>query len=433
MDGKADRRKRLLTAFNWCLFVIFFAVLEFHSISSDFVFTYAVGNAYLIYLILVGNGLFSIYDMIGWFSSPGGGSSQGSPEESPDQLIVIPPDRRARVSHSVGIVLAGGGGKGAYQIGCWRAIQRRGLKIDAVSGTSIGALNAVVIARQEPALTDFIEYFWRHISASQLGRLDVMRLLFAPWTYATYRQRYKRDLPPLSVVPLIAAVAVLTLCLAWLLKSQIQWSRSSPSTYWITWLWVIVLVIYGLRLLMAGAMELGLIPMSPGVIFTGPAQRLVKQVTPEGTFIQSPCKCFITTAERRLLYDGDNPDHDRGTAHQWRTDRRFEPRIVYTPFYWPLDKVESEIGIRATRIALDISVALPILFQAYRIRDWLHFDGALADRLPIRPLLDYGCQRIFVIHLDATGRDILDGRSFDVLTREGLVAKLKWQERLTVC
>jgi hypothetical protein len=248
----------------------------------------------------------------------------------------------------IGIVLAGGGGKGAYQIGCWRAMQRRGLKVDAVSGTSIGALNAVVVARHDPALTDFIEYFWRNVSASQLGRLDVMRLLFAPRTYATYRQRFKGDRPPLSIVPLTMAVVAIMLCLAWLLKSQIQWSLSSTSPHWIAWLWAAVLIIYGVRLLMAGAMVFGLIPMSPGVIFTGGAQRLVKQVTPGGTFAHSSCKCFITTAERRLLYDCDDQSHDRGSAHQRRIGRRFEPRIVYTPVYWPLDKVETEIGIKVS-------------------------------------------------------------------------------------
>lgn len=45
-----------------------------------------------------------------------------------------------------GIVFGGGGGKGAYQIGVWRALREAGLdsKIDAVSGTSIGALNGAL-------------------------------------------------------------------------------------------------------------------------------------------------------------------------------------------------------------------------------------------------------------------------------------------------
>lgn len=44
----------------------------------------------------------------------------------------------------IGLVFAGGGGKGAYQIGIWRYLQEYGLDqyVCGVSGTSVGALNA---------------------------------------------------------------------------------------------------------------------------------------------------------------------------------------------------------------------------------------------------------------------------------------------------
>lgn len=46
------------------------------------------------------------------------------------------------------LILCGGGGRGAYQIGMWRALERLGLRryITAVSGTSAGALNAALFA-----------------------------------------------------------------------------------------------------------------------------------------------------------------------------------------------------------------------------------------------------------------------------------------------
>jgi len=48
----------------------------------------------------------------------------------------------------LGIALAGGGARGAYQIGAWRALKEHGLdtKIDAYSGASVGSLNAVLFA-----------------------------------------------------------------------------------------------------------------------------------------------------------------------------------------------------------------------------------------------------------------------------------------------
>lgn len=51
-------------------------------------------------------------------------------------------------AQETGLVLCGGGGRGAYQIGVWRALRELELcrDITAVSGTSVGALNAALFA-----------------------------------------------------------------------------------------------------------------------------------------------------------------------------------------------------------------------------------------------------------------------------------------------
>lgn len=43
-----------------------------------------------------------------------------------------------------GLVLEGGGAKGAYQIGAWEAFRYLGIEFDAVTGTSVGALNGAL-------------------------------------------------------------------------------------------------------------------------------------------------------------------------------------------------------------------------------------------------------------------------------------------------
>ena len=48
-------------------------------------------------------------------------------------------------SKEYGLVLEGGGAKGAYQIGAWKALKEAGVKINAVAGTSVGALNGALI------------------------------------------------------------------------------------------------------------------------------------------------------------------------------------------------------------------------------------------------------------------------------------------------
>ena len=45
------------------------------------------------------------------------------------------------------VVLSGGGAKGAYQIGVWKALRKLHIKYDIVTGTSVGALNGVLMVQ----------------------------------------------------------------------------------------------------------------------------------------------------------------------------------------------------------------------------------------------------------------------------------------------
>ena len=48
-----------------------------------------------------------------------------------------------------GLVLAGGGTKGAYQIGAWQAIKKLNINIGAIVGTSIGAINGAFMVQDD--------------------------------------------------------------------------------------------------------------------------------------------------------------------------------------------------------------------------------------------------------------------------------------------
>ena len=47
------------------------------------------------------------------------------------------------------IVLSGGGSKGAYQIGVWKALRKMKIKYDIVTGTSIGSVNGIMMVQKE--------------------------------------------------------------------------------------------------------------------------------------------------------------------------------------------------------------------------------------------------------------------------------------------
>ena len=48
------------------------------------------------------------------------------------------------MKRSYGLVLAGGGTKGAYEVGAWKALRELGVDITAIVGTSIGAINGAL-------------------------------------------------------------------------------------------------------------------------------------------------------------------------------------------------------------------------------------------------------------------------------------------------
>ncbi len=81
------------------------------------------------------------------------------------------------LSKEYGLVLEGGGAKGAYQIGAWKALKEAGVKIRGVSGTSVGALNGALICMDD---LEKAENLWRNISYSQIMNVDdeLMRRLF---------------------------------------------------------------------------------------------------------------------------------------------------------------------------------------------------------------------------------------------------------------
>ncbi len=63
------------------------------------------------------------------------------------------------------VVLSGGGSKGSYEIGVWKALRRLHIKYDIVTGTSIGALNGALMT-QKTYLKAL--YIWHKLSLEYL-------------------------------------------------------------------------------------------------------------------------------------------------------------------------------------------------------------------------------------------------------------------------
>lgn len=73
------------------------------------------------------------------------------------------------LSKKYSLVLEGGGAKGAYQIGAWRALKEAGVCIQAVAGTSVGALNGAMICMDD---LEKAEKIWSEITSSNVMEVD---------------------------------------------------------------------------------------------------------------------------------------------------------------------------------------------------------------------------------------------------------------------
>ena len=70
----------------------------------------------------------------------------------------------------IALVLGGGGARGAYEAGVWQALRELGVKIDIVTGTSVGAINGAMVAQGEFELTMRL---WGETETSMVFDLDI--------------------------------------------------------------------------------------------------------------------------------------------------------------------------------------------------------------------------------------------------------------------
>ena len=68
------------------------------------------------------------------------------------------------------LVLAGGGTRGAYQLGAWNALKETGISIQAIAGTSIGAINAAFIIQGD---TEKMEQLYYNINIDDVMDAEI--------------------------------------------------------------------------------------------------------------------------------------------------------------------------------------------------------------------------------------------------------------------
>ena len=68
-------------------------------------------------------------------------------------------------SGKTALVLSGGGSRGAYQCGAWRALIELGIPVDMVVGVSVGSLNSAMVVQGDPFLASGL---WRRLETDKV-------------------------------------------------------------------------------------------------------------------------------------------------------------------------------------------------------------------------------------------------------------------------
>jgi NTE family protein len=87
------------------------------------------------------------------------------------------------------LVMQGGGSLGAYECGVYKALSKHGIKFDIVAGTSIGAVNAAIVAGSKNDNPEGdLEDFWLDVAERVTGSIipDNLRAVMSLWYAALY-------------------------------------------------------------------------------------------------------------------------------------------------------------------------------------------------------------------------------------------------------
>ncbi|MGN6234321.1 MAG: patatin-like phospholipase family protein [Trinickia sp.] len=261
---------------------------------------------------------------------------------------------------SVGLVLSGGGAKGAYQVGVLKALNELGVQVDMLAGASIGALNGALIAAADNQLqaAQNLETLWLELADSSPITLGSMRV----------------KLP-----------AYLSMLGAFGLKNS-----------------MIVPAIIALR----RGMEI--MPKGPS--------NLIKQLEPLAGLLQSEdgwlCDKRIKQLIDRYLRPGGLPERLPLHISVYPTQGGENDllRIIGASFGLgdtaPSDFLLAQSLAPAEQKKLLLaSAALPLLYASQEVNGKLYTDGGQGGwretqgNTPIAPLLDAGCKHIIVTHL----------------------------------
>lgn len=289
----------------------------------------------------------------------------------------------------IGLVLSGGGAKGAYQVGVLKYIAEAGMKVDAVSGASIGALNGAIIASAKN-LTEASE------------QLDELWQLLAKESPLKYNKA--------SVAPYLGFLVLMgSRRFSPVLMSAMKVAKIAATTD----------IFDGLQ------PYLDVLKFDQGMFENSPIRSLIEKYT-SAESLQNGLPFYVSAYESEELLTDLSQTLMAAIGLSETKDSNF-----FHVQSFPAEKQQDVISA---------SAALPFLFAAQKINGKAYSDGGLGGwkksqgNTPITPLIEQAkCSHVIVIHLtdgslwnryDFSDTTILEVRPKTLITKESMVKDL---------
>jgi hypothetical protein len=293
------------------------------------------------------------------------------------------------------IVLEGGGGKGAYQMGALLALRYAGETFDLITGSSVGALNGYLLATDQLGSGFALWWDMSPFSVLALHRLSLLTLLLMPLygleqAIASIRgMRYQNKgqakdslCIKFGCLPFIIAIVLGLISLR--PGSHVNFREAA-------WLGCILLATSVLM-----AMPDIFVLSGLSVFVPRPLKTLIHEV------VQQPgarTLMLITVTEMVNCFDPDRPEIVGNSRSGRVTTDSVQPFPEYVN---ATNKQPAEI-----EQLLLASSALPHgVFPSIGVSEKQYVDGGFSDNLPIYPALEYGSvDDVMVISLRPTTWD----------------------------
>ena len=297
--------------------------------------------------------------------------------------------RRSKAGCStIGLVLEGGGAKGAFQFGCLKALAENGIAFDVIAGTSVGSLNGALWSTRQ---LEWGQNFWETISFDRVYPLRHPAAFFVPIaaTYAVMKllsDRIRRS--PfwgfLAGISLAWIGCFSLLALLVLLVSAVISLFSSEKLQHVDTSYLGFALVYFFPLVLIFVVEL----LGVSAFTSAPLRTNLNACLVNKPF---DIPLFATTSHRHDVYDPDHLFYGSTGIPPSNAISLPQPSAIYIPKYTQLTQGNFDPLLASAALPYGI---VPGIADAV--------DGGLADNLPVFPVVSLmSCEVVLIVRANS--------------------------------